>query len=72
MLYQKAEGVWPERVRPDLSVMVTEIMIGSLWPVFSNTSSIAKSAALALSVSKMVSTRRTSTPPSIKASVCSV
>ena len=53
---QKASIVWPESVRPLRSVMVTEIISGSRWPRSSNTSSIAKIAALAFSVSKIVST----------------
>ena len=32
---QKASMVWPERVRPDLSVMVTETMTGRVRPVCS-------------------------------------
>ncbi len=47
--------------------MVPEIMIGSRTPVASKCSSIAKSAALAFSVSKMVSTMMRSTPPSTSA-----
>ena len=44
--------------------MVPEIITGSRAPRASNSSSIANSAALALSVSKMVSTISTSAPPS--------
>jgi hypothetical protein len=45
-------------------VIVTEIMSGSRTPRASNTFSIATIAAFALSVSKIVSSRRRSTPPS--------
>jgi hypothetical protein len=34
---QKAVGVWPDRVRPDRSVIVPEIMTGSLTPRSANT-----------------------------------
>ncbi len=64
--FQNASGVWPESVRPDWSVIVPEIITGSRCPLASNTLSIAKSAALAFSVSKIVSTRRRSTPPSTR------
>ena len=40
--YQKASGVWPERLRPERSVMVPESMIGSSTPISSNTCSTAK------------------------------
>ena len=65
--FQKASAVCPESVRPEASVIVPEIMSGSFAPVSSKYSSIAKSAALALSVSKIVSTRIRSTPPSTSA-----
>ena len=68
---QNAVGVWPESVRPERSVMVPEIMIGSRRPCLAKTSSQAKMAALALSVSKMVSMRMRSAPPSISPSICS-
>ena len=70
MEFQKASTVWPDRIRPDASVTVPEIMIGSRRPVRSKNASIANSAALALSVSKTVSTSSTSTPPSTSASIC--
>ena len=63
--------VWPERVRPEASVIVPEIMTGSRTPRSAKASSIAKIAALAFSVSKMVSTMIRSAPPSIRASVAS-
>jgi phosphoglycerate dehydrogenase-like enzyme len=46
------------------SVTVTEIMSGMRTPRAAKTSSMATIAALALSVSKMVSMRSRSTPPS--------
>ncbi len=60
----KASIVWPDRVRPLLSVMVAEITSGSRTPRRSHSSAIANNAAFAFSVSKIVSTRRMSTPPS--------
>ena len=59
--------VWPERLRPLLSIAVKEIQSGSC-----GASSIAAAiAAFALSVSKIVSIRRKSTPPSASARICS-
>ncbi|MNW20159.1 hypothetical protein D3C71_2204300 [compost metagenome] len=58
-------------MRPEASVTVPLIRMGRHSPVCSKASSTANSAALALRVSKMVSTRITSEPPSISASVCS-
>jgi len=54
-----------------LGVTVPEMMMGRRSPVSSNSWSTAKMAALALSVSKMVSIRMTSAPPSSKALACS-
>ena len=34
---QKAVGVWPDRVRPERSVIVPEIMIGSFTPFSAKT-----------------------------------
>ncbi|MEY9779595.1 hypothetical protein ABIA23_000997 [Sinorhizobium fredii] len=69
--YQKAVGVWPERVRPERSVIVPEIITGR-WIFFSaKTSCVAKIAALAFSVSKIVSIRMMSAPPSIRPRSCS-
>ncbi len=68
---QKAVGVWPDSVRPDRSVMVPEIMTGSQIPFSANISSQAKIAALAFSVSKIVSIRMMSAPPSISPRSCS-
>ncbi|MNG19059.1 hypothetical protein D3C84_1031790 [compost metagenome] len=70
--FQKASVVCPDRVRPEASVMVPEIMIGSSKPSSSNTPCTAKIAALALRVSKMVSIRIRSEPPSIRPRVASV
>ena len=59
---------------PDIAripVMVPEIITGKRQPRASNTSSTAYSAALALSVSKMVSTMMVSAPPSIRPSMAS-
>ena len=64
--YQKAVGVWPESVRPERSVMVPEIITGRRTPFSAKTSSTATIAALALSVSKIVSSRMRSAPPSIR------
>ena len=66
-----ASTVCPVSVRPLKSVTVPETMIGTSTPSFSNTSIMAKSAALALRVSNIVSTSSTSTPPSSNASTCS-
>ena len=65
MLCQNASTVWPESVRPDASTMVPEMTSGSRTPISSNSDWTAKIAALALSVSKIVSIRRMSAPPSI-------
>jgi len=64
---QKASIVWPESVRPLRSVIVTDSMRGSSGA----TSFAAAIAALAFRVSKMVSMRRRSTPPSRSAAICS-
>ena len=66
-----AAGVWPESVRPERSVMVPEIITGRRMPRSSNRLSMAKIAALAFSVSKMVSIKRHSAPPSISPRACS-
>ena len=64
--FQNASGVWPDSVRPDASVIVPDTMSGRRCPTRSKYDSIANSAALALSVSKMVSTRIRSAPPSAR------
>ena len=68
---QKAVGVWPESVRPDRSVMVPEIITGRWTPFSAKISSQAKIAALAFSVSKIVSIRTMSAPPSTSPRSCS-
>ncbi len=70
-LVQKASTVCPESVRPERSVMVTLIITGTRIPRCAKISSIASSAAFALSVSKIVSTRRMSEPPSSRPRTCS-
>ncbi|MNI40694.1 hypothetical protein D3C73_949280 [compost metagenome] len=70
--FQKASTVWPDRMRPEASVTVPEIITGRRMPRASNTSSVAKMAALAFSVSKMVSIRTMSMPPSSKPFNCSI
>ena len=69
--FQNAAGVWPDSSRPERSVMVPEIITGTRWPRAWVTSAIAAIAALALSVSKIVSIRSRSAPPSISPSTCS-
>ena len=68
---QNASTVWPERLRPDRSVIVTDAITGRRKPRSSNARSIANSAALPFSVSKTVSTSSRSTPPSSSPSACS-
>ena len=68
---QKASGVWPESVLPLASVMVPLTITGKRCPRLSSSSSIPNSAALALRVSKTVSTKSKSTPPSKRPRVCS-
>ncbi len=62
--FQNASTIWPESVRPDLSVIVTETMSGTRRAPSSKSCCAAKRAALRTSVSKTVSKRRTSAPPS--------
>ena len=64
---QNASIVCPDSVRPLRSVIVTEIMSGTSGA----TSLAAAIAAFAFSVSKIVSTRSRSTPPSISPRICS-
>ena len=69
-LFQNASAVWPDRVRPERSVMVPLIQIGSSsWPS-SRRSRMALMAALQFRVSVMVSIRKRSTPPLYSASTC--
>ncbi len=69
--FQNASPVWPDSVRPEASVMVPEIITGSRRLFVSKYSSIANSAALAFSVSKIVSTIRMSAPPFTRPSIAS-
>ncbi len=64
---QNASTVCPDRVRPLRSTMVTEIHSGRCGA----TSRAAAMAALAFSVSKIVSISSRSTPPSASAGICS-
>ncbi|SHT37965.1 Uncharacterised protein [Mycobacteroides abscessus subsp. abscessus] len=66
MAFQNASVTWPDNVRPDASVIVPEMMIGQRRPRCSNSVSMANTAALAFSESKMVSTRMMSAPPSTR------
>ena len=66
---QKASTVWPDRLRPLRSMIVTEIKSGT--SPARETSLTAAIAALLLSVSKTVSMSRTSTPPSTSARAAS-
>ena len=52
--------------------MVPDTIIGNSMFLVSNTSIIAKRAALQFKVSNTVSTKSKSTPPSINAVTCSV
>ena len=65
--FQNASTVWPESVRPERSTIVTEIQSGSSGA----TSLAAAIAAFAFSVSKIVSIRSRSTPPSCRPRICS-
>ena len=65
--FQNASTVWPESVRPERSTIVTEIQSGSSGA----TSRAAAIAAFAFSVSKIVSIRSRSTPPSRRPRICS-
>ena len=71
MLTQNASLVWPDSVRPLMSTSVPLTMTGMRKPLSSKKESMANSAALAFSVSKMVSTSSRSTPPAIRPSTCS-
>ena len=64
---QNASTVWPERFRPLWSIAVKQIQRGTSGA----TSSAAAIAAFAFSVSKIVSIRKRSTPPSTSAAICS-
>ena len=69
--FQNASVTWPDRVRPDASVMVPEMMTGQRRAYSSNSVSQAKIAALALRVSKIVSMSSRSAPPSTRPRACS-
>ena len=69
--FQKASVICPDRVRPEASVMVPEMMTGQRRPRSSKSVSTAKIAALALRVSKIVSMRSRSAPPSTRPRVAS-
>ena len=60
---QNASTVWPESVRPEASVIVPEMISGTRSPSASKAASTPKIAALALSVSKIVSMTSRSAPP---------
>ena len=64
---QNASTVCPDRVRPLRSTIATEIHSGRPGA----TSRAAAIAALAFSVSKIVSISSRSTPPSASAAICS-
>ena len=67
----KASIVCPDRERPLLSLMVRESISSTRLPIFFMALSAATRAALELRVSKIVSIRNASTPPSINADICS-
>ena len=78
--FKNASTVCPDKVRPDASVMVPEIIISPLnliagfkvsCPNSCSYLLIAKIAALAFNVSNMVSISKTSEPPSTKPRTCS-
>src|SRR5438093_202948 len=69
--FQNASVVWPDSVRPEASVIVPETMIGKRRPLRSKYDSSANKAALPFSVSKIVSTRKRSAPPSARLSIAS-
>ena len=64
---QNASTVWPERLRPLASIAVNDTQRG----ISGATSSAAAIAAFPFSVSKIVSIRNRSTPPSRSAAICS-
>ena len=64
---QKASEVCPERFRPLRSMAVNESQSGRSGA----TSAAATIAAFAFNVSKIVSTRSRSAPPSASAAICS-
>ncbi len=68
---QKASTVCPVIVRPDMSTIVPEPSTGRRTPCSAKYRSMAKSAAFMFRVSKAVSTRSMSTPPSTRPRVWS-
>ncbi len=66
MEFQNASAVCPDSTRPEASVIVPDTTSGTLVPSSSNSVSAAKIAALAFSVSIMVSISRKSAPPSTR------
>ena len=69
--FQNASVVCPDNVRPEASVIVPETITGKRRPIRSKNVSSAKSAAFPFSVSKIVSTRKRSAPPSASPSIAS-
>jgi hypothetical protein len=69
--FQNASVTWPDNVRPEASVIVPEMITGQRRPRSSNSVSVAKIAAFALRVSKIVSIMSTSAPPSTRPLACS-
>jgi len=70
--FQNASVVWPDSVRPDASVIVPEIMIGTRTLRCSKYCSDREQRGLRVSVSNMVSTIRISAPPSSRPRIASV
>ena len=68
---QNASIVWPESVRPALSMIVPETITGSRTSWSSKYLSMANRHAFMFSVSKLVSGNRMSTPPATRPSTCS-
>ena len=69
--FQNASVVCPDSVRPEASVIVPDTITGKRRPHRSKQDSSANSAALPFSVSKIVSTRKRSAPPSARLSIAS-
>ena len=69
--FQNASVVWPDKVRPEASVIVPDTMMGRSAPASSSTSRTANKAAFAFKVSKIVSIRMASTPPATSARAAS-
>ena len=69
--FKKASAVCPDKVLPEASVIVPEIMISSFLPIISSYFLIATIAAFAFRVSNIVSISNRSAPPSTKPRTCS-